>query len=118
MTRLLFLALLSLPFTLSAADVTGTWIFEVETQAGSGTPTFVFKQEGTLLTGTYSGALGEAKVKGTVDGDKIDFSFEADLGGTTAKVRYTGTIESASKMKGKAQFGELGDGTFTGTKKQ
>jgi hypothetical protein len=118
MTRFLFLVLLLLPLTLSAADVTGTWEFEVETQAGSGTPTFVFKQDGTALTGTYTGALGEAKLKGTVEGDKIEFSFEADLGGTMAKIRYTGVVESATKMKGKANFGELGEGTFTGTKKK
>lgn len=118
MSWLPFFALLLLPLTLSAADVTGTWEFQVETEAGSGTPTFVFKQEGNVLTGTYSGALGEAKLKGTVEGDKIDFQFEADLGGTTAKVRYTGVIESDSKMKGKVQFGELGNGTFTGAKKK
>ena len=32
-------------------DVTGTWLFQVETSGGSGSPTFTFKQEGETLTG-------------------------------------------------------------------
>jgi hypothetical protein len=39
MRSLLLLALLSV--AAFAADVTGTWQFNVETDAGSGTPTFV-----------------------------------------------------------------------------
>jgi hypothetical protein len=62
MRRLLLLTLFSV--AAFAADVSGTWSFNVDTDAGSGTPTFVLKQSGEELTGTYSGALGEAKVKG------------------------------------------------------
>ena len=57
-------------------DVTGKWTFTVETSAGSGTPTVTLKQDGEKLTGTYSGALGEAKLTGSVKGDAIEFSFE------------------------------------------
>jgi len=43
-------------------DVTGKWAFNVETAAGSGTPTITFTQDGEKLTGKYSGQLGEAVV--------------------------------------------------------
>jgi len=95
-----------------AADISGTWHVNVETDAGSGTPTFVLKQTGDQLSGTYSGALGEAKVTGSIKGDKVEFGFAVDAG----KVTYSGTLESDSKMKGTVKLGDLGSGTFTATK--
>jgi hypothetical protein len=110
---LLLLAALAAP----AADVTGSWQFQVNTQAGSGEPTFVFEQKGEELTGTYQGALGEAKLKGTVKGDKIEFAFEISAGGQSMKVAYSGVIESTTKMKGTARYDQLGDATWEATKK-
>jgi len=40
-------------------NVTGAWLFQVETPNGTGSPTFNFKQEGEKLTGQYKGAFGE-----------------------------------------------------------
>ncbi len=114
--RSLFLLLLTV-WAASAADVTGTWQFQVNTQAGSGEPTFVFDQKGEELAGTYQGQLGEAKLRGTVKGDKIEFAFEISSGGQTMKVAYSGTIESATKMKGGAKYDQLGDATWTAAKK-
>jgi hypothetical protein len=118
MSRLLLIALLAgtgcLP--LWAADVSGHWDFHVDTAAGSGTPSFVFRQEGEKLTGTYSGWFGKADLTGTVKGDRIDFQFNFSYSGQSGVAHYTGTIESATKMKGKVQIGDLGDGEWTGTK--
>ena len=60
-----------------AYDITGKWEFAVELDAGSGSPTFEFKQAGEKLTGTYNGLLGSAQLTGTVKGDAIEFSFDA-----------------------------------------
>ncbi len=98
------------------ADVTGTWKFTVETDQGSGNPTFIFKQEGEKLTGKYSGLLGEADVLGAVKGDRIEFQFKADLGGQVVEVKYSGTIVSPTSMKGKAEFAGLGSGAWTAEK--
>lgn len=114
MRKLLIVSLLSV--AAFAADITGTWKATVETDAGSGTPTFVFKQDGENLTGTYSGQLGEAKLTGTIKGNKVDWSFEASAGDTKAKITYSGTLESGTKMKGTAVLGEFGKGTFTAEK--
>lgn len=99
------------------ADISGAWIFDVITDAGGGTPTFTFKQSGEKLTGRYSGQLGEADVSGTVKGSAVEFSFEVSGGGEKLKVTYQGTIESALTMKGSAEFGSLGKGTWTAKKK-
>ena len=100
-----------------AADLSGTWNFNVETDAGSGNPTFVLKQTGGQLTGTYAGALGEAKVTGTVDGNKVEIRFEVSPSGDAIQVVYSGTLEGANKIKGTVKLGSLGEGTFTGERK-
>jgi hypothetical protein len=84
--------------------------------AGSGSPSFIFKQDGEKLTGTYSGLFGKADLAGTVKGDQIDFKFDFSYSGESGVAHYTGTIESAKKMKGKVEFGDLGEGTWTATK--
>jgi hypothetical protein len=98
------------------ANVTGKWLFTVETSAGSGMPTVTLKQEGEKLTGHYSSAqLGEADLTGSVKGAAINFAFGTDVQGTHLDVTYAGTIDGNS-MKGKVNLGGLGEGTFTGQK--
>ena len=99
-----------------AHDVTGKWTFNVQTDAGSGSPTFVFKQAGEKLSGTYNGTFGTAELTGTVKGDAIEFTFEATVGDQKGKVTYTGKIEAADKMKGEVDYAGLGKGTWTGAK--
>ena len=95
-------------------DVTGTWVFQVETSAGAGSPTFTFKQEGETLTGKYSGQFGEADLKGTVKGNQIEFSFNAEGAG---KISYSGTIEKGA-MTGKVNLGDQASGTWTAKRKE
>jgi hypothetical protein len=97
-------------------DISGKWTFNVETPAGSGSPTFVFKQDGEKLTGTYNGTFGTAELTGTVKGDNIEFTFEATLGDQKGKVSYIGKIEAPDKMKGEVDYAGLGKGTWTGAK--
>lgn len=110
---LLFFATAALMF---AADITGTWEFQVESDMGTGTPTFTFKQADTQLTGTYKGQLGEAPLSGKVDGNKVEFSFEVAPAGDKLAVKYSGTIDGG-KMKGSVDFGGQAKGTFSATKK-
>ncbi len=91
-------------------DVSGKWKLIVELDGNSGTVNFTFKQKGENLTGTYQGAFGEADVTGTIDGDEIEFSFNAQ--GET-KVIYKGTVDG-DEMKGTCDYGGLASGTFMG----
>lgn len=97
-------------------DVTGTWLFEVQTSGGSGSPTFSFKQDGEQLTGRYHGQFGEAEVRGTVKGTAISFSFEVVVQGTAITVTYSGTVEKDT-MRGKVNYGDVAQGTFTAKRK-
>jgi hypothetical protein len=94
-------------------DVTGAWAFQVETPAGSGTPTFTFKQEGEKLTGQYKGAFGEAPLTGTIKGNKVDFAIKVQAQGQEGTINYTGTVEKDGTMKGTVSLGDIGSGTWT-----
>jgi hypothetical protein len=95
-------------------DVTGKWLFSVQTDAGTGTPTVTLKQDGENLTGHYSSAtLGEADLTGTLKGKDIKFAFKVDAQGTALDITYSGTVEDKDSIKGEVDLGGLGKGTFT-----
>ncbi len=102
------------PLAAEGQEAAGRWVLAVELDAGSGDATFVFTVEDGVISGTYSGTLGEQAVQGTVDGAEVTFSFEQDQVGT---VRYVGTIEGDS-MAGTCEYGMLGGGTFSGTRRE
>jgi hypothetical protein len=96
-------------------DLTGKWLFTVETTAGTGTPTVTLKQDGEKLTGHYSSqTLGEADLTGTVKGQSVNFTFEGNVQGTAVPVTYAATLETKDAMKGTIDIGGAVSGTFTG----
>ena len=114
-TLLVALCLTLLSLTLTAADLSGTWSADVTLDAGSGTATFVFKQSGDNLKGTYSGVAGTANVTGTVKGSDVEWSFE---GGEAGKISYKGKVGADGKITGTVEYGQLGNGKFTAQKQQ
>lgn len=118
MTKILlsFVFFLALTFSVQAQekiDITGTWVMEVQTDAGSGSPTFVLKQESEKITGTYTGQLGDSQVTGTLKGNVIhlEFSIQGNL------ITYDGTISTSKEMSGKVNLAEMASGIFKGKKK-
>ena len=100
--------------TSQKTDISGTWLFSVVTDAGTGTPTVTLKQSGDSLTGHYSSQLlGEADLTGSVKGDKFTFQLDASVQGTSVTVTYTGTVESKDALKGTVDLGGAASGTFT-----
>ncbi len=94
--------------SLLVADVTGKWACEVQSDAGSGTPQFVFEQSGDKLKGKYSGQLGEADVEGTVNGSTVKWSFATQ----GYAIVYEGKLEEA-QLKGKVDLAGQATGTFS-----
>ena len=97
----------------TAVDLTGTWAFEVKTDAGGGTPTVTFKQEGQKLTGRYVGMFGESPLTGEVKDKSFSFNVNVDAQGNAVTITYTGTVEQDG-LSGRVKFGDFGEGTFTG----
>jgi len=95
-------------------DVTGKWLFSVNTGQGTGTPTVTFKQQGDSVSGHYSSQLlGEHDFKGTVKDGKLSFTMNIEIQGTPVTVTYSGTVESKDALKGTVDFGGQMGGTFT-----
>jgi hypothetical protein len=101
-------------------NLTGTWGLEYMGRDAPVKLTFVFKQEGEKLSGTFSGVgpYPKAPVIGAVKGNKVVFSW--DLKGELAQtVTFKGAIESATRMTGTVGSPFCGDGCkWTGTKKK
>lgn len=95
-------------------DLTGNWNGQVETSAGSGSPTFTLKQAGEKLTGRYKGQLGEFDLTGTLVGDKFEFSFKVS-GQIEGTVKYAGTTDGKT-MNGKVDLAGVAEGTFSARK--
>jgi hypothetical protein len=107
------LAALSTPVAAQTANLTGKWLFTVETSAGGGTPTITLKQDGEKLTGHYTGQLGESDLTGTVKGQDVTFTFAVEVQGTRLVCTYAGSVENKDSLKGTVKIAPLGDGTFT-----
>src|SRR5579863_401369 len=96
----------------AASNVSGTWNAKVDLGGQGGTPTFVLKQDGEKITGTYTGALGDADITGTLKDNKISFDFNVQ----DNKIHYEGTVNSAGdQMEGTCDYGGQASGTFKAT---
>jgi hypothetical protein len=97
----ILIGMAALAITASAADVTGTWKATLDMGGQSMERTFVFKQEGTKLTGeTTSSMLGKSVIAdGTVEGDTVTFTITANMQGQDLKLTYHGKIVSATEIK-------------------
>ena len=90
--------------------VTGTWVFSVDIPTGSGNATLVLEQEGSSITGTYSGVMGDrVPVTGTAEEGVVKLFFASDEG----LVSYEARLEGIT-MEGTCVYGDRGAGTFTG----
>ena len=114
--------ILALVFVLASAfawatDVTGTWLMAVDSRAGSGTPTFTLKQDGDKVTGNYKGQLGTWPVTGTVKGNELTLTYKVVGMVATIEFKFLGTVDG-DNISGKVSMGQLGDGTFKGSRQK
>jgi hypothetical protein len=82
-----------------AADISGTWKSEFDSQIGPQKYTYTFKQDGTNLTGKANSEVGDQKrevvlTEGTVDGDKISFVENLKFQDNDIRIAYTGKLSA------------------------
>jgi len=103
-----------LPFSLWAADISGTWKSEFESQIGRQEYTFTFKQNGTSLTGKANSVAGERKreeelKEGKVEGDTVSFVEIIKIQDNEIRVTYTGKLSAAGdEIKFERAVGDFG----------
>jgi hypothetical protein len=112
MKRLLF-SLIVFAVAACAADISGTWKGTAEGPQGNLERTFVFKVDGTKLTGeTTSQMLGKSVINdGKVDGDNISFTITANMQGNELKLTYKGKL-SGDELKLTSEAAGGGAGGF------
>jgi len=93
----IMLIIAALTLTVRAADITGTWKAEFDTQIGLQKYTFTLKQDGTMVTGkAVSDIEGEKQEvelqEGKIDGDTITFVEMLTFQGNEIRISYKGTI--------------------------
>src|SRR3954469_13510740 len=96
-TYLTLLALAIASLSAVAADVTGTWKAEFNTQRGLQKYTFTLKQDGASVTGKTKverdGEKREAELKeGKVEGDMVTFVEPLKIQDNEIQITYTGKI--------------------------
>jgi enterochelin esterase-like enzyme len=106
------LALAALPLSLLAADLTGTWKADFDTQRGLQKYTFTLKQDGTTVTGKASvdtnGEKREADLKeGKIEGDTVSFFEPLNVQGNDLRITFTGKV-SADTIKFTRAVGDFG----------
>ena len=116
-TLMTFLALAAISIAARAADVTGTWKAEFNTQRGLQKYTFTLKQEGATVTGKGTvdreGEKREAEFKeGKVDGDTVKFVEIINAQGNDLRITYTGKI-SGDEIKFTREVGDFGKSEST-----
>jgi enterochelin esterase-like enzyme len=115
--RTAFLLIAALPCLALAADVTGTWKAEFDTQRGLQKYTFTLKQDGTSVTGKANvesdGEKREAELKeGKVEGDTVTFVEPLKLQDNEIQITYTGKI-SSNEIKFTRKVGDFGSSEAT-----
>jgi hypothetical protein len=83
------------------ADITGTWELTIHYPPTDGdyTATYVLKQDGEKIAGTYQGLHGPADVTGTIKGNDLTLSVTVQSL-TTVTANFTGKVTSATSMSG------------------
>src|SRR6476661_6321315 len=116
-TQITILALAAASLSALAADVTGTWKAEFNTQRGLQKYTFTFKQDGTSVTGKANvereGEKREAELKeGKVEGDTVTFVEPLKIQDNELRITYTGKI-SGNEIKFTRKVGDFGSSEAT-----
>ena len=110
---IVLLTLAALPLLALAADVTGTWKSEFDSQIGTQKYTFTFKQDGTNLTGKASSEVADQKreselKEGKVDGDAISFVEMMKFQDNEIRIAYTGKLSTnANEINFTREVGEF-----------
>src|SRR6185295_3944580 len=115
--HLTIFALAFATFSAFAADVTGTWKAEFNTQRGLQKYTFTLKQDGTKVTGKANverdGEKREAELKdGKIDGDTVTFVEPLKIQDNDIQITYTGKI-SANEIQFTRKVGDFGSSEGT-----
>ena len=74
-----------------------------------------FKQDGSKITGTFSGPAGDVVLQGTMTGPSLKLEFEVDTPQGKMPIVMTGDLTAAG-FTGKATLAGMGEANWKGTR--
>jgi hypothetical protein len=100
-----------------AADISGKWSAEFDSQVGLQKYTYEFKVDGTKITGKASVNIAGTDMEsviteGKIEGEKISFVENLDYNGMELSIEYTGTVSGDEMELSRVVAGQPGE-TFT-----
>jgi len=95
------------------ADLSGTWSVAVDAQGQSMVSSLIVEQKGDSISGVLSSEIGEAKVRGAVKGDTVNFVFGLDMGGQALDIAATALLTDADNMMGSMDVTGMGNLPFS-----
>jgi hypothetical protein len=104
-----------------AADITGKWTTQFDSQVGVQKYIFEFKVEGTKLTGTAISKVADAAevktpiTEGAINGEDITFVENLDYSGQALKISYKGKL-AGDEIKFTRDVAGQGGETFVAKK--
>ena len=117
-SRAVTMAILMLACALAAyaADVTGKWTAEFDTQIGVQKYTYELKADGAKLTGKATGKRADSEStveiqEGKLDGDEISFVENLKFGDQDIRIEYKGKV-SGDEIKFTRKVGDFATEEF------
>jgi FlaG/FlaF family flagellin (archaellin) len=97
-----------------AADITGKWTAQFDSQVGPQKYTFEFKADGANLTGMAISNIGGTEAKtpiteGKINGDAVTFVENLSYTGMDLKIEYKGTISGDEIKLSRTVGGQEGE---------
>jgi hypothetical protein len=100
----------------STTDATGKWDLVLSIEGVGEFPVQAeFKQDGTKITGIFSGPAGDVTLQGTMTGPSLKLQFEVDTPQGKMPIVMTGEL-SAEGFTGKASLAGMGEANWKGTR--
>jgi hypothetical protein len=94
-----------------SADVSGTWVVEMQYEVGSARHKLFLTASGNRISGAHAGWKFNGDLSGTIDGSRVELRSSLPAHGTRLTYRFTGTLQS-DEMTGEVSLGEYGRGRW------
>jgi hypothetical protein len=91
----------------------GTYQIEVDTPMGKMEEKFIFKTEGSVLTGKVESQMGSYDFTGKIDGDQFSWDSEIESPMGKMQLTFTGTV-TGNEITGEVKAGSFGSSPFKG----
>jgi L-seryl-tRNA(Ser) seleniumtransferase len=88
-------------------DVSGRWDVEVQYETGSANHKVFLSANGNKLAGTHLGWAFEGELRGSVNGDRVEFRSVLPAGGQQLNYGFSGRV-TGDAMSGELNLGEYG----------